>query len=304
MSTPAKCRIESAVPLDVEPGHQRVSARDRLHDEVVDGHLDDATVVDLSPEGEQLVHAGRPTHIEVRSGLLALREPSRDGLADPGVGDVFEARLRTRLRGRHGGGCGGGRRDAVRERRVDVGPPDPSVRPGADHVSEIQAGVPGDLARQWAGEDPLPVGPGFFGRLGKRGWFDFLGRHARLRLGLVGSGNLFGGLCAVALDAEGGQQGVHVGGGLVLGAPDGDGSPDLDLCARVHEQSQEHAVVLGLDVDHGLLGLDGDERVAGGVGLVQLDVPVGQDGLGGVGGNLGHPQDLGHVTPPRSAAAW
>ena len=152
MSTSEKCRTESPFHWTLSPGTSTWAQANRLHDEVVDGHLDDTAVVDLSPEGEQLVHAGRPTHVEVRSGLLALREPSRDGLRSRVLGTSRYDRASTRggpgrggLRWWWGGRAG---LDAVRDAPQSTSPAGSVRRPGADDVVEIQAGVPGDLARQ------------------------------------------------------------------------------------------------------------------------------------------------------------
>ncbi|KAL3306072.1 pyruvate dehydrogenase e2 component (dihydrolipoamide acetyltransferase) [Colletotrichum asianum] len=123
-----------------------------------------------------------------------------------------------------------------------------------------------------------------------------------LLLGLGGLAAFGGG----ALGGGFGLGGLRGGGGLVLFGgdleggevvaglgDDGNAGANLDGLGAVAGGDLEHdAVVLGLDVHGGLVGLDLEEDVAGGEGLALLDLPAGDVTLRHGRGQGGHGEVL------------
>ena len=190
---------------------------DGLDDEVVDRDPHSGCLVEVGAQFEQRRDVSSAAKVEMRRGLHTRDQIRCDRGTDPGVRSVDVTSTGTTVAVRPG-----------RDGRFDVAPHDAIVRAGATQRLDRNAGVACQAACERAGEGPTCVR------------VDAAIECAAARTRRPGS------------PVESGECRVEVGDHLVGRGEQRDRRADLDLAALGDQGAQEHAVVLGLDVDRSL----------------------------------------------------
>ena len=279
-----------ALKRDVDLRLPAERQRRGLHDQVVERDLHLGRL-GLLADLRRLLHLDVDRDVEVRNARLHLGHALADDLAHPGDGDdlrlaAAERRDRIRTAGRHGSRRpgDGGRLTGLAHRRLDVALHDASARTRALDGGEVEPLLTRHALRQRRRpEPPVLVGHRRRGLLRPADRHDLRGpacllatllglRHLPSRLGrgrrrlrrrLRRGGRSRRGLDLLALLSDDRDRRAHLSG----------------LTLR-NEDLEQHAVVEGLDLEVGLVGLDLGDGLTGGDALPLLlqpldDLPLG-----------------------------